>query len=195
MTTPEGGSRFAPTVPRPYTRIAKAVVVGDAAVGKTSLLVRYIKGIFNPSYILTIGVSFFVRDIVVSDEVLRVQLWDTGGQERFGPIRQLYYRGTKGVLLVYDRTNPESFKRLGYWLDEIRRGCGEVPTVIVGNKADLPAAVPTEEARRFADERRLVLVETSAKTDLNTDKAFSALASLILNQISQGSDVPEKRSY
>lgn len=194
MTTPEGGSRLTPVVPRPYTRIAKAVVVGDAAVGKTSLLVRYIKGIFNPSYILTIGVSFFVRDIIVADEVLRVQLWDTGGQERFGPIRQLYYRGTKGVLLVYDRTNPESFKRLGYWLDEIRRGCGEVPTVIVGNKADLPAAVPTDEARRFADERRLVFVETSAKTDLNTDKAFSTLAGMILRQITQGSDASERRS-
>jgi Ras-related protein Rab-2A len=194
MTTPESGSRFTPTIPRPYTRIAKAVVVGDAAVGKTSLLVRYIKGIFNPSYILTIGVSFFVRDVVVGDEVLRVQLWDTGGQERFGPIRQLYYRGTKGVLLVFDRTNPESFKRLGYWLDEIRRGCGEVPTVVVGNKADLPAAVPAEEARRFADEHRLVFVETSAKTDLNTDKAFSTLAGLILNQISKGSDASERRS-
>jgi small GTP-binding protein len=189
MTTPEHNSRLTPTVPRPYTRIAKAVVVGDAAVGKTSLLVRYIKGVFNPSYILTIGVSFFVRDIVVRDEVLRVQLWDTGGQERFGPIRQLYYRGTKGVLLVYDRTNPESFKRADYWLEEIRRGAGEVPVVIVGNKADLPAAVPADDARRFADERRLVFVETSAKTDLNTDKAFSTLAGLILDQISRGSEI------
>jgi small GTP-binding protein len=193
MTTPESGSRFVPTVTRPYTRIAKAVVVGDAAVGKTSLLVRYIKGIFNPTYVLTIGVSFFVRDVVVGDEVLRVQIWDTGGQERFGPIRQLYYRGTKGVLLVYDRTNPESFKRLGYWLDEIKRGCGEVPTVVVGNKADLPAAVPTEEAQQFAEKHQLALVETSAKTDLNTDKAFATLAKFIMHQISQASGPSERR--
>jgi small GTP-binding protein len=192
MTTPESGSRV-PGVTRPYTRIAKAVVIGDAAVGKTSLLVRYIKGIFNPTYVLTIGVSFFVRDVVVGDEVLRVQLWDTGGQERFGPIRQLYYRGTKGVLLVYDRTNPESFKRLGYWLDEVRRGCGEVPAVIVGNKADLPAAVPSDDAERFASERRLALLETSAKTDFNTDKAFTTLARLIMGQISQASGSSERR--
>jgi small GTP-binding protein len=192
MTTPESGSRV-PGVTRPYTRIAKAVVIGDAAVGKTSLLVRYIKGIFNPTYVLTIGVSFFVRDVVVGDEVLRVQLWDTGGQERFGPIRQLYYRGTKGVLLVYDRTNPESFKRLGYWLDEVRRGCGEVPAVIVGNKADLPAAVPSDDAERFASERRLALLETSAKTDFNTDKAFTTLARLIMDQISQASGSSERR--
>ncbi len=168
---------------RPYTHIAKAVVVGDAAVGKTSLLVRYVKGIFNPTYILTIGVAFHVKDIILGENVLRMQIWDTGGQERFGPIRQLYYRGTKGVLLVYDRANRTSFERAAYWLKEVRRGCGDVPVILVANKADLDAVVKPEEGQKFAEENALSFVETSAKTDLNTDLAFSILAGQVIENV------------
>ncbi len=167
---------------RPYTHIAKAVVVGDAAVGKTSLLVRYVKGIFNPTYILTIGVAFHVKDIVVGENVLRLQIWDTGGQERFGPIRQLYYRGAKGVLLVYDRSNPDSFNRIEYWLKEVKRSCGDVPQVLVANKSDLAAKVKSEEARKTTEDNSMVFVETSAKDDVNVDFAFAELSRLILNR-------------
>jgi small GTP-binding protein len=167
---------------RPYTHIAKAVVVGDAAVGKTSLLVRYVKGIFNPTYILTIGVAFHVKDIVVGENVLRLQIWDTGGQERFGPIRQLYYRGAKGVLMVYDRSNIESFNRINYWRNEVKRACGDVPLVLVANKSDLSAKVPAKQGLKTAEEHSMVFVETSAKDDVNVDQAFSELSQLILNQ-------------
>jgi small GTP-binding protein len=167
---------------RPYTHIAKAVVVGDAAVGKTSLLVRYVKGLFNPTYVLTIGVAFHVKDIVVGENILRMQIWDTGGQERFGPIRQLYYRGAKGVLMVYDRSNPDSFNRVDYWLKEVRRACGEVPLVLVANKADLEAKVKPGQGREVAEEHSMVFVETSAKDDTNVDFAFSELSKLILNR-------------
>ena len=167
---------------RPYTHIAKAVVVGDAAVGKTSLLIRYVKGLFNPTYVLTIGVAFHVKDVVVGENVLRVQIWDTGGQERFGPIRQLYYRGAKGVLLVYDRSNPDSFERVDYWLKEVKRGCGDVPLVLIANKSDLPEKVKSSEGRKKAEEHSMVFVETSAKDDTNVDLAFSELSNLILNR-------------
>lgn len=167
---------------RPYTHIAKAVVVGDAAVGKTSLLIRYVKGLFNPTYVLTIGVAFHVKDVVVGENVLRVQIWDTGGQERFGPIRQLYYRGAKGVLMVYDRSNPDSFERVDYWLKEVKRGCGDVPLVLIANKSDLPEKVKSAEGRKKAEEHSMVFVETSAKDDTNVDLAFSELSNLILNR-------------
>ncbi len=168
---------------RPYTHIAKAVVVGDAAVGKTSLLIRYVKGIFNPTYLLTIGVAFHVKDIVVGENVLRMQMWDTGGQERFGPIRQLYYRGAKGVLVMYDRSNPASFNRVDYWLKEAKRACGDVPVVLVANKADLAEKVKSEDGKMKAEEHSMVFVETSAKNDANVDNAFSELSKLILNRV------------
>jgi len=163
----------------PYTRIAKVIVVGDAAVGKTSLLLRYTKGTFNPTYILTIGVQFAVKDVKLDDDILRLQIWDTGGQERFGPIRQVYYRGTKGALVVYDRSERSSFDRLDYWIKELRQIVDGIPLVIVGNKADLPAAVTPEQGQQFATERSLPFVETSAKSNLNTDTPFFQLGQLI----------------
>jgi small GTP-binding protein len=183
MTNPTESTTQHIAAKRPYTHIAKAVVVGDAAVGKTSLLVRYVKGIFNPTYILTIGVAFHVKDIVVGDNVLRMQVWDTGGQERFGPIRQLYYRGAKGVLLVYDRSNLESYNRIEYWVNEVKRACGKVPLVLVANKADLPEKVKSEEGMKIAEEHSMVFVETSAKEDTNVDVAFSELSRLILHRV------------
>ncbi|MFX1563428.1 MAG: Rab family GTPase [Promethearchaeota archaeon] len=169
-----------PPTSRPYTHLAKTVVVGDAAVGKTSLLVRYVEGIFDPKYLLTIGVDFFLKDVVIDNRLVRLQIWDTGGQEEFGPIRRLYYRGAKGVLLVYDKSNPQSFQRLDYWLKEIKQGCGNVPIILIGNKADLKPAITTEEGQQYAKEQALTFIETSAKTNLNTKTPFSTLAQLII---------------
>jgi len=185
MMHPTPHAHSVPPVKHPYTHLAKVLVVGDAAVGKTSLLVRYVKGIFNPSYILTIGVAFFVQDVVVGDRVLRLQIWDTGGQERFGPIRRMYYRGAKGVLLVYDKSNPETFEHLDYWLKEVERGCSDVPIILVGNKADLPEAVTPNQGQEFASKHSLAFVETSAKTGLNTEKAFILLARRIIGHMNR----------
>jgi small GTP-binding protein len=166
---------------RPWTHIAKVVVIGNAEVGKTSLVVRYVEGYFNPKYLMTIGTNFFVKDIEMGENVLRLQLWDTAGQERFGPIRKLFYRGAKGAILVYDRANPQSFERLDFWLEEVRKGCGEIPIVLVGNKTDLPAKVAPEQGEQFAKERGMLFVESSAKTGLNVGLAFERLSQLVLS--------------
>ncbi len=178
-------SRTEPPVQPSYTHRAKVIVVGDAAVGKTSLVVRYVKGIFNPSYIITLGVNFFLQDIVVHDKILRMQIWDTAGQERFGPIRERYFLGARGAVLVYDKSNPNSFANLINWINEVHRICGAIPMVMVGNKADLIESVSTEHAQQFAANYGLVCVETSAKTGMNTVKPFFLLAPKILDALEQ----------
>jgi small GTP-binding protein len=166
-----------------YTHRAKVVVVGDAAVGKTSLIVRYVKGVFNPSYIITLGVNFFIQDVKLGEKTLRLQIWDTAGQERFGPVREKYYKGARGALIVFDLTNPTSFEQVNYWLAEVKRCCGEIPIVLAGNKADLRPAVKDETANEFASRYDLTYVETSAKTGMNTVKPFFLLAPRILESI------------
>jgi Ras-related protein Rab-1A len=168
-----------------YTHAAKVIVVGAATVGKTSLIVRFVKGIFNPSYILTIGVNFYVHDINLADKVLRLQIWDTAGQERFGPIRKLYYYGTKGVILVYDKTNVESFEKLEFWLNEIKTHTGDVPIILVGNKADLEEIITFEQGKQFAQNHQLTFLEASAKTGHHTLQIFNLLATHVNDFLSR----------
>jgi small GTP-binding protein len=163
-----------------YTHRAKIVVVGDAAVGKTSLIIRYVKGVFNPSYILTLGVNFFIQDISIGEKTLRLQIWDTAGQERFGPVRQKYYKGARGAVLVFDLAKSESFERLDFWIKEVKNACGDIPMIFVGNKADLHPSVTSEQIQEFASSYHLTYVETSAKTGMNTVKPFFLLAPQIL---------------
>lgn len=177
---------------RPWTHIAKVTVIGNAEVGKTSLVVRYVEGYFNPKYIMTIGTNFFVKDIEMGDRILRLQLWDTAGQERFGPIRRLFYRGVKGALLVYDQANPLSFERLGYWVNEVRQACGNIPIILIGNKADLPAKVAPGEGEQFAREHQMLFIESSAKSGLNVGIAFERLGQQVLSQLgSSTSSTPD----
>lgn len=182
MTTPPPGYQSdKPT----YTHRAKVVVVGDAAVGKTSLIVRYVKGVFNPSYIITLGVNFFIQDINIGDNTLRLQIWDTAGQERFGPVRQKYYKGARGAVVVFDLARSESFDRLDFWVKEVKQACGDIPIVFVGNKADLRPVVTAEQIQDFAAGYHLSYIETSAKTGMNTVKPFLLLAPLILDNIDE----------
>ena len=112
-----------------------------------------------------------------------MQIWDTAGQERFGAIRPLYYRGANGGLLVYDITNRKSFLNLEkHWFTEVYQSCGNIPLILLGNKADLEElrAVSLEEGRIQANNRNLQFFETSAKTGQNVDAAFLTLGELLL---------------
>jgi Ras-related protein Rab-8A len=162
-----------------HTYRAKVIVVGDGAVGKTSIIVRYVKGEFDPTYIKTIGVNFFSQDILVSDRLFNLQIWDTAGQEHFGPVRKKYFLGARGAILVYDKTDQRSFENIDSWLKQIEETCGTIPTVLVGNKADLTEVITLDQGQKLAKKLSFPFIETSAKTGLNTVKVFSALASLM----------------
>merc|ERR1712227_374715 len=151
---------------RDYDHLFKLLIIGDSGVGKSSILLRFADNMFSGSYITTIGVDFKIRTISVDGEKVKLQIWDTAGQERFRTITSTYYRGTHGVIVVYDVTNAESFVNVKRWLHEIDQNCEIVNKVLVGNKNDCAAenkVVETEDARRFAEQMGITVFETSAK--------------------------------
>jgi len=132
---------------------AKIVVLGAQGVGKTSLLLRYIKNQFSPaSTTSTVGASFLTKRVVDdgSDTVVRLQIWDTAGQERFRSISRLYYRGANACILCYSITDQASFEEMGVWLTELRRNLPpDIIIHVVGTKADIVARDPTKREVPF----------------------------------------------
>jgi len=165
-----------------YDHLFKLLIIGDSGVGKSSLLVRFADNCFNGNYITTIGVDFKIRTIDIQGERVKLQIWDTAGQERFRTITSTYYRGTHGVIIVYDVSAGESFANVKRWLHEIDQNCEVVNRILVGNKNDDPdrKVVLTEDARRFADQMGIRLFETSAKDNINVEEMFRAITELVL---------------
>jgi small GTP-binding protein len=177
-----------------YDFLFKSIVVGDGGVGKTALTLRFSKGFFTEDYKMTIGVDFHVKTIDLDTEEgpirCKLQLWDTGGQERFSSIRPMYYRGSLGAVLVFDLTNPASFEHLPQWIEEVRANIkAEIPLLLVGNKSDLidQRSISIEEVNQFTNDFNLYYMETSAKTGDGVGDCFYILACLMIGQ-----GVPEK---
>ncbi|GBN99814.1 Ras-related protein Rab-35 [Araneus ventricosus] len=154
----------------------------NVGVGKSSLLLRFADNTFTGNYITTIGVDFKIRTVEVDGERVKLQIWDTAGQERFRTITSTYYRGTHGVIVVYDVCNGESFGNVKRWLHEIDQNCEVVNRILVGNKNDDPdrKIVLTEDAQRFADQMGIQLFETSAKENINVEEMFNAMTRMVL---------------
>ena len=121
-----------------YDYLFKCICVGDGGCGKTALVVRFSQGFFQEQYKLTIGVEFAVKTIeLVNTKKVKLQIWDTGGQERFQYVRPMYYRGAMGAIILFDLSNRESFEHLPKWIEEVSTNVGDLPMLIVGNKSDL----------------------------------------------------------
>lgn len=158
-----------------YDELFKVVLVGNSGVGKSKLLARFTKDEFVQDSKATIGIEFAHKDIHIQNQLIRAQIWDTGGQERYRSITAVYYRDAVGALLVYDVSNRKSFNDLDRWLKEVRTATGEETRVlVVGNKSDLSSAreVSLEEAARYAETNGLKVIETSAKDSSNVQEAF-----------------------
>ncbi|XP_002735152.1 ras-related protein Rab-35-like [Saccoglossus kowalevskii] len=166
-----------------YDHLFKLLIIGDSGVGKSSLLLRFADNTFAGTYITTIGVDFKIRTIDVNGEKVKLQIWDTAGQERFRTITSTYYRGTHGVIVVYDVTAADSFVNVKRWLHEIDQNCDDVARILVGNKNDCPErkVVVTEDAKRFSEQMGIKLFETSAKDNINVEEMFNAITQLVLN--------------
>jgi small GTP-binding protein len=156
------------------------MLIGDTCVGKTCLLVRFKDNTFlSGSFISTVGIDFRNKVVEVDGTKVKLQIWDTAGQERFRSITRAYYRDAEALLLLYDVTNKSSFENIRAWLAEISEYAHEgVIVMLLGNKADLTAerVVSTEEGERLAKDNDIAFMETSARTGLNVDLAFMAIA-------------------
>eukprot|EP01102_Stenamoeba_stenopodia_P015924 TRINITY_DN5501_c0_g2_i1.p1 TRINITY_DN5501_c0_g2~~TRINITY_DN5501_c0_g2_i1.p1 ORF type:complete len:208 (-),score=47.17 TRINITY_DN5501_c0_g2_i1:318-941(-) len=161
--------------PLPYKYLFKYIIVGDTAVGKSCLLLQFTDKRFQPVHDLTIGVEFGSRVITVDNHQIKLQIWDTAGQEKFRSITRSYYRGAAGALLVYDITRRETFEHLTTWLEDCRKYSNQnIIIMLIGNKMDLDSkrAVTTQEGEEFARKHGLSFLETSAKTADNVEQAF-----------------------
>ncbi|XP_022313327.1 ras-related protein Rab-37-like isoform X1 [Crassostrea virginica] len=162
------------------TTIHKTILVGDSGVGKTSLLVQFDQGKFQAgSFSATVGIGFTNKVVDVEGTKVKLQIWDTAGQERFRSITRAYYRDANALLLLYDVSNKASFDNIRAWLGEINEYAQEdVVIMLLGNKADMTSerVIRTEDGERLANEYNVAFMETSAKTGMNVDLAFMAVA-------------------
>ncbi|GAB0200709.1 ras-related protein Rab-11B [Grus japonensis] len=158
-----------------YDYLFKVVLIGDSGVGKSNLLSRFTRNEFNLESKSTIGVEFATRSIQVDGKTIKAQIWDTAGQERYRAITSAYYRGAVGALLVYDIAKHLTYENVERWLKELRdHADNNIVIMLVGNKSDLRhlRAVPTDEARAFAEKNNLSFIETSALDSTNVEEAF-----------------------
>ncbi|TKR96300.1 hypothetical protein L596_010342 [Steinernema carpocapsae] len=173
-----------------YDYLFKLILVGDSSVGKTNLLKRFVKNEFDLASQSTIGVEFLNRCVEIGGHTVKATIWDTAGQDRFCSIIPAYYRGAMGAVLVYDITKHKTFQNIQRWLKEIRDYAAEdIKILLVGNKTDLRhlRAVPTDEARKFAEENELFFIETSALDNTNVEAAFLKILSEIYAKVNSRS--------
>lgn len=172
-----------------YAYLFKYIIIGDTGVGKSCLLLQFTDKRFLPVHEMTIGVEFGSRMVDVDGRDIKLQIWDTAGQESFLSITRSYYRGAAGALLVYDITRRDTFNHLTRWLEEARQnGNQNMVIMLIGNKSDLESRrqVSYAEGEKFAQEHGLIFYETSAKSAANVEEAFIKTAEQIHDNIQHG---------
>ncbi|XP_067405904.1 ras-related protein Rab-17 isoform X2 [Emydura macquarii macquarii] len=178
--------------------IYKVVLLGCSSVGKSSIAFRYVKHDFKES-LPTVGCSFFTQLVCLETATIKLEIWDTAGQEKYHSVCHLYYRGANAAVLVYDIAKQETFARAKIWLRELEKEFlhDEIVIVLVGNKTDLAAQreVTFEEAEAFAKSKSLMYMETSAKSNYQVTEVFMAIAQELLKQEQQKESALQPQSW
>ncbi|MFX0187699.1 MAG: GTP-binding protein [Candidatus Hodarchaeota archaeon] len=155
----------------------KITLFGPGGVGKTSLLLRFVKDHFSEDLKKTIGSNFLIKDVEIEGKQVRLLLWDIGGQPQFHKLRTIYFKGSNAALGVYDLTSPQSLLKIPGWVSSIKKTVKKtIPMILLGNKSDLKRQVDRTEAEDLAKRLGCDYLETSAKTGDNVEKAFNYIA-------------------
>ena len=164
--------------------VYKVLLLGDSSVGKTCFLLRYCDKSFQEAHLSTIGLDYLLKSMTLqNDKNIKLQIWDTAGQDRFRAITKNYYKGANGIILIYDVTNKQSYENVKNWLTQIKEEAN--PNVIIylaGNKIDVEEeqrVITTEDGQKIADEYKLPFKETSAKNGINVNEIFQELVEKI----------------
>ena len=163
--------------------VYKVLLLGDSTVGKTCFLKKYTDKTFQDVHMSTIGLDYRVKTMTLkSGKVVKLQIWDTAGQDRFRAITKNYYKGANGIILIYDVTSIQTYENVKNWISQIREEAS--PNVIIyiaGNKIDLEEErkIKTEEGQKLAEELGLPFFETAAKTGVNINESFEDLVEKI----------------
>ncbi|RFU26936.1 hypothetical protein B7463_g9404, partial [Scytalidium lignicola] len=204
------------TAPKPSSSV-KLVLLGEAAVGKSSLVLRFVNNDFQENKEPTIGAAFLTQKCNLPTRTIKFEIWDTAGQERFASLAPMYYRNAQSALVVYDLTKPSSLIKAKHWVAELQKQASPgIVIALVGNKLDLTNAgggsnssddhgeddaageddngdarkISTEEAKSYAEEEGLLFFETSAKLGTNVTEVFQAIANAIPETSLKGARMP-----
>lgn len=164
--------------------IIKLCLLGDGAVGKTSLVRRFVFDVFDDKYLMSFGTKVVKKEIKVGDTELDMMIWDILGQRTQDALHAAYYRGATGALAVCDFTRPDTMKNLTSWLGNFRSVVGNMPVLILGNKSDLEKRFTLSQLEEYGKSVGCDVVETSAKSGLNVERAFIELGEKLVAGLS-----------
>ena len=176
-----------------FETLLKLAIIGDSGVGKSNFLFKYIEGQFSPLHVATVGFDYKSKIITLpqSKKKVKLQIWDTAGQEKYMAINKNLFQRVQGVILMYDITKRESFDRLNIWLNIIKQMTNEIPIILVGNKLDEEKnpengrIVEYNEGEAFAKDNEFQFLEASGLNGTNVDKVFSTIAELIIKNLQE----------
>ena len=174
-----------------FETLLKICIIGDSSVGKTNVLFKFIEGQFSPLHVTTIGFDYKSKIITLpsSKKKVKLQIWDTAGQEKYMSMNKSLFQRVQGIILMYDITNRATFERLQIWLNLIKQMTNEIPIILVGNKLDLEdneehgRIVEYNEGDDFANENDIEFFEVSAKNGDNIENVFISIAQKVLNSL------------
>ena len=161
-----------------YDLLFKLILIGDSGVGKSNILLKYLKNEFDQNSKATVGVEFGSKNVLINGKKVKIQIWDTAGQERYRSITSAYYKGAKGAFIVYDITKKATFDNIDKWISDLKlNGDQNICIVILGNKSDLNESrqVSTNDGMKKAEMFKTAFMETSALNGENIGEAFEEL--------------------